>query len=196
MILRQNLLFNCTEFFGWKTWREETTREDLAIGGRIILEWILGKCGGEMWTRCIWLRLGTSAGRRTICHIYQGQWRQYAGKCACVYGVCNFFFIVCYFKQNTAFRKLFHFQNAEFLQNTRQCYKSRNSGVSIVTYNHGNPLEERDFVLRVGVEMDLRHDLNGHYNPYSCKAFVVGFRIHTSSINFPLPRCMNRNSTQ
>jgi len=25
--------------------------------------------------------------RRTIRHIYQGQWRQYAGNCACVYGI-------------------------------------------------------------------------------------------------------------
>jgi hypothetical protein len=25
--------------------------------------------------------------RRTMCHIYQGQRRQYAGNCACVYGV-------------------------------------------------------------------------------------------------------------
>jgi hypothetical protein len=27
--------------------------------------------------------------RRTVRHIYQGQWRQYAGKCACVYGICS-----------------------------------------------------------------------------------------------------------
>jgi hypothetical protein len=27
--------------------------------------------------------------RRTICRIYQGKWRQYAGKCACVYGECS-----------------------------------------------------------------------------------------------------------
>jgi len=26
--------------------------------------------------------------RRTICRMYQGQWRQYAGKCAWVYGIC------------------------------------------------------------------------------------------------------------
>jgi len=26
---------------------------------------------------------------RKIHHIYQGQRRQYAGKCACVYGVCS-----------------------------------------------------------------------------------------------------------
>jgi len=27
--------------------------------------------------------------RRTVYYIYQGQWRQYAGKCACVYGICS-----------------------------------------------------------------------------------------------------------
>jgi hypothetical protein len=27
--------------------------------------------------------------RRTIYHIYPGQRRQYAGKCACVYGICS-----------------------------------------------------------------------------------------------------------
>jgi len=27
--------------------------------------------------------------RRTIHHIYQEQWRQYSGKCACVYGICS-----------------------------------------------------------------------------------------------------------
>jgi hypothetical protein len=28
----------------------------------IILEWILGKQGGKVWTGCIWLRRGTSGG--------------------------------------------------------------------------------------------------------------------------------------
>jgi len=27
--------------------------------------------------------------RRTIYHIYEWRWRQYAGKCACVYGICS-----------------------------------------------------------------------------------------------------------
>jgi hypothetical protein len=31
--------------------------EDLGIGEKIILEWILGK---QVWTGCIWLRIGTS----------------------------------------------------------------------------------------------------------------------------------------
>jgi hypothetical protein len=30
--------------------------EDLGVDGRIILEWILGKYGGEMWTGSIWIR--------------------------------------------------------------------------------------------------------------------------------------------
>jgi hypothetical protein len=36
--------------------------EDLGIDGKIILEWILGKQGGEVWTGFIWLRIGTSGG--------------------------------------------------------------------------------------------------------------------------------------
>jgi len=27
--------------------------------------------------------------RPTICHIFQRHWRQYAGNCACVYGMCS-----------------------------------------------------------------------------------------------------------
>jgi hypothetical protein len=34
--------------------------EDHSIDGRKILEWILGKQGGEVWTGCIWLRIGIS----------------------------------------------------------------------------------------------------------------------------------------
>jgi len=34
--------------------------EDLGVDGRIILEWILGKYGGRVWTGLIWLRIGAS----------------------------------------------------------------------------------------------------------------------------------------
>jgi len=27
--------------------------------------------------------------RRTICHIFPGYWRQYAGNWACVFGICS-----------------------------------------------------------------------------------------------------------
>jgi hypothetical protein len=36
--------------------------EDLDIDGNIILEWILGKHSGKLWTGFIWLRIGTSGG--------------------------------------------------------------------------------------------------------------------------------------
>jgi hypothetical protein len=36
--------------------------EELRINGRIILEWILGKLGGKVWTEFIWLRIGTRSG--------------------------------------------------------------------------------------------------------------------------------------
>jgi hypothetical protein len=35
--------------------------EDLGVGGRIILEWILWKQGEKLWTGCIWLRIGPSS---------------------------------------------------------------------------------------------------------------------------------------
>jgi len=34
--------------------------EDLGIDGKVILEWMLGKEGGKLWTGFIWLRIGTS----------------------------------------------------------------------------------------------------------------------------------------
>jgi hypothetical protein len=34
--------------------------EDLGVDVRIILEWILGKYSGKVWTRFIWLRIGAS----------------------------------------------------------------------------------------------------------------------------------------
>jgi hypothetical protein len=35
--------------------------EDLVVAGKIVLEWILGKRSGKVWTGFIWLRKGTSA---------------------------------------------------------------------------------------------------------------------------------------
>jgi hypothetical protein len=32
----------------------------LCIEGKIILEWILGKQGGRVWTECVWLRIRNS----------------------------------------------------------------------------------------------------------------------------------------
>jgi hypothetical protein len=45
-----------------KTLKGREHSEDLGIGGRIILEWVLGKYGWRVWTGCIWLRIGTSGG--------------------------------------------------------------------------------------------------------------------------------------
>jgi hypothetical protein len=36
--------------------------EDLDVGGRIILRWILERKDGVVWTGLIWLRIGTSGG--------------------------------------------------------------------------------------------------------------------------------------
>jgi hypothetical protein len=36
--------------------------EDLNVGGRVILEWILEKKGAKLWTGFIWLRIRTSGG--------------------------------------------------------------------------------------------------------------------------------------
>jgi len=33
--------------------------EDLGLDGKIILEWILEKDGGNMWTSFMWLRIGS-----------------------------------------------------------------------------------------------------------------------------------------
>jgi hypothetical protein len=39
--------------------------EFLGADGMIILEWILRKLGGNLWTGFIWFRIGTSGGRGT-----------------------------------------------------------------------------------------------------------------------------------
>jgi hypothetical protein len=36
--------------------------EELSVDGKITLEWILGTCGGDVWTGHIWLRIATSDG--------------------------------------------------------------------------------------------------------------------------------------
>jgi hypothetical protein len=41
--------------------------EDLSIDRKIILEWILGKRDGTVWSGCIWLRIGTIARLRVPC---------------------------------------------------------------------------------------------------------------------------------
>jgi len=38
--------------------KEGDPLEDAGVAGRIILEWILEKQCGEVWTRYIWLRIG------------------------------------------------------------------------------------------------------------------------------------------
>jgi hypothetical protein len=40
--------------------KEVDHSEDVSIDGKIILEWILGKEGGGMWTGFVWLRTETS----------------------------------------------------------------------------------------------------------------------------------------
>jgi hypothetical protein len=46
---------NVKKYSGWKMCREHS--EDPGVDGRIILEWMLGKQGGKLWTGCIWHRI-------------------------------------------------------------------------------------------------------------------------------------------
>jgi hypothetical protein len=36
--------------------------DDVGVDGRIILEWIIGKQDGKVWTGFSWLRIGISGG--------------------------------------------------------------------------------------------------------------------------------------
>jgi hypothetical protein len=40
--------------------RERDQLEDVGVDGRILLQWILEKSVGMVWTGFIWLRIGTS----------------------------------------------------------------------------------------------------------------------------------------
>jgi hypothetical protein len=48
--------------FRWESQKERDHYEDLHVGGRIILRWILAKQDGVVWTGFIWLRIVTSEG--------------------------------------------------------------------------------------------------------------------------------------
>jgi hypothetical protein len=48
--------------FWLESLKERDRSEDLVVDGRMILERILGKDGGEVRTGFIWLRIGTSGG--------------------------------------------------------------------------------------------------------------------------------------
>jgi hypothetical protein len=48
--------------FWWESQKERDHYEDLDIGGRIILEWILERYDEVVWIGLIWLRIGTSGG--------------------------------------------------------------------------------------------------------------------------------------
>jgi hypothetical protein len=41
---------------------KRNAKEDADVGGRIILEWMLERLDGVVWTGLIWLRIGTSGG--------------------------------------------------------------------------------------------------------------------------------------
>jgi hypothetical protein len=46
--------------FGSENLKVRDRSEDPGVGRRIILDWILGECGGKMWTGFISFRIGTT----------------------------------------------------------------------------------------------------------------------------------------
>jgi len=48
--------------------REGEHLEGLSVDGKIILQWILGKEGVNVWTGCIWIRIGTSGRLLQTCN--------------------------------------------------------------------------------------------------------------------------------
>jgi hypothetical protein len=48
--------------FGSENVKGRDHSEDLGVDWRIILEWILEKETGKLWTGFVWLRLGTNGG--------------------------------------------------------------------------------------------------------------------------------------
>jgi hypothetical protein len=46
--------------FWWGTRKERDLSDDLGVGDRLILKFILKGQDGLLWTRLIWLRIGTS----------------------------------------------------------------------------------------------------------------------------------------
>jgi hypothetical protein len=47
---------------GWESQKERNHYEDLHVGGRIILRWILETQNEVVWAGFIWLRIETSGG--------------------------------------------------------------------------------------------------------------------------------------
>jgi hypothetical protein len=60
-VSRMGQIRNAHKFFVGKT-EGKKPLEDLDVDVKITLEWILRKQGGKVWTRFIWLRIGTSGG--------------------------------------------------------------------------------------------------------------------------------------
>jgi hypothetical protein len=48
--------------FWLETFKGREYSEEVGVSGEIILDWILGKYDGKVWTGFIWLRLRTSDG--------------------------------------------------------------------------------------------------------------------------------------